>query len=167
MRHGLDSGSDWAACGLALGDDGYGGGSLLTPILVLLFRYQPAFAVGTDIAHGAVLKTFGALRHRRLGTVNPLSGWMLIGSAPASLAGVALATWLRHRYGTDYGMVQAVLGAALVLGGLGVVAKVSMRTGIIASISSASLGLAYGVFVVFLRMRAAAPWKRTYEPAAG
>ena len=65
----------------------------MTPITVLLFRYQRTLAVGTNIAHDAIFKTSGALRHRRLGTVNTrLSSWMLIGSAPASLVGVTHAT---------------------------------------------------------------------------
>ena len=68
-----------------------GGGSLMTPILVIVFGFKPTLAVGTDILHGAIFKTVGAIRHRRLGTVHArLSGWMLVGSAPMSLLGVAL-----------------------------------------------------------------------------
>jgi uncharacterized membrane protein YfcA len=111
--------------GWLVGATGMGGGSLMTPILVLLFGYSPAVAVGTDIVHGALFKTFGAIRHRRLGTVHGrLSGWMLLGSGPASLGGVALATWLRHHYGDPGAASHNILGAALVVGGLGTVAKV-------------------------------------------
>src|SRR5262249_47266848 len=93
----------------------------------LLFGYQPAVAVGTDILHGAIFKSVGAIRHRRLGTVHArLSGWMLVGSAPASLAGVALATWLRHHYGDPVGLGKQILGTALVLGA-GLVAKAFIR----------------------------------------
>ncbi len=111
--------------GALVGLTGMGGGSLMTPILVLGFGFSPTTAIGTDIFHGAVFKSVGAWRHRRLGTVQGrLSGWMFVGSAPMSLLGVWLATWLRHRYG---GGVQttmgAVLGAMLVLGGLGMTAK--------------------------------------------
>jgi uncharacterized protein len=115
--------------GILVGATGMGGGSLMTPLLVLVFGFKPTMAIGTDIVHGALFKTFGAIRHRQLGTVQArLSGWMLIGSAPMSLAGVALATWLSHRYGGGLHSTSGrVLGAALVFGGLGLVAKSLIR----------------------------------------
>jgi hypothetical protein len=65
-----------------------GGGALMTPILIILFGFKPTLAVGTDILHGAVFKTFGAFRHRRLGTVHArLTFWEFLGSAPFSLLG--------------------------------------------------------------------------------
>ena len=65
-----------------------GGGSLLTPILVIFFGFKPTLAVGTDILHGAIFKSFGAVRHRRLGTVHArLTFWMFLGSGPMSLLG--------------------------------------------------------------------------------
>src|SRR5438105_3586936 len=58
-----------------------GGGSLMTPILVIVFGVKPSLAIGTDILHGAIFKTVGAIRHRRLGNVQArLSGWMFLGS---------------------------------------------------------------------------------------
>jgi uncharacterized membrane protein YfcA len=106
-----------------------GGGSLLTPLLVILFGFSPSVAVGTDLLHGAVFKSFGAVRHRRLGTVQArLSGWMLLGSAPMSLLGVAAATWMKHRYGDGAATVQStILGVALTLGGIGMLAKSAIR----------------------------------------
>src|SRR5207248_145712 len=75
--------------GTLVGMTGMGGGSLMTPMLIIVFGFQPVAAVGTDIAHGAIFQTVGAIRHRRLGNVQArLSGWMLVGSAPASLLGV-------------------------------------------------------------------------------
>jgi uncharacterized membrane protein YfcA len=56
--------------GSIVGLTGMGGGSLMTPILVILFGFKPTYAVGTDILHGAIFKSFGAIRHRRLGTVH-------------------------------------------------------------------------------------------------
>src|SRR5256885_8890321 len=83
-----------------VGLTGMGGGSLLTPILVILFGFKPTYAVGTDILHGAIFKSFGAARHRRLGTVHArLTFWMFLGSGPMSLLGGGGATWLRHHYG--------------------------------------------------------------------
>src|SRR2546430_15037635 len=96
-----------------------GGGSLLTPILVIFFGFKPTLAVGTDILHGAVFKSFGAARHRRLGTVHArLTFWMFLGSGPMSLLGVGVATWLRHHYGgAGAGRAHAGGGAPAAAGG--------------------------------------------------
>src|ERR1051326_1859404 len=86
--------------GTLVGMTGMGGGSLMTPILVILLGFNPTVAIGTDIAHGAIFKTFGAVRHRRLGNVQArLSGWMFLGSAPMSLLGVTIATWRTTPHG--------------------------------------------------------------------
>src|SRR5436305_622223 len=115
-----------------VGLTGMGGGSLLTPILVIVFGFKPTYAVGTDILHGAIFKSFGAVRHRRLGTVHArLTFWMFLGSGPMSLLGVSLATWLRHHYGDGVQSVEAyAVGAALILGGLGLVAKTLVKVGV-------------------------------------
>jgi hypothetical protein len=111
--------------GLLVGMTGMGGGSLMTPLLVLVFGFKPTVAIGTDILHGAIFKSFGAWRHRTLGTVHArLTLWMLLGSAPASVAGVAFATWLEHRYGEGFEDTAAhILGGALIVGGLGFLVK--------------------------------------------
>jgi uncharacterized protein len=111
--------------GLLVGMTGMGGGSLMTPLLVLVFGFKPTVAIGTDILHGAIFKSFGAWRHRSLGTVHArLTLWMLLGSAPASIAGVVFATWLEHRYGAGFEETAAhILGAALIVGGLGFLVK--------------------------------------------
>ncbi|MFO7573357.1 MAG: sulfite exporter TauE/SafE family protein [Gaiellaceae bacterium] len=111
--------------GVLVGMTGMGGGSLMTPLLVFLFGVPPATAIGTDIAHGAAFKTVSAVQHRRMGNVRArLAGWMLIGSAPASLAGVWLNVQLVRRYGDDVESVLGqVLGAALLFGAVGLIAK--------------------------------------------
>lgn len=111
--------------GLLVGMTGMGGGSLMTPMLVLLFGFKPTVAIGTDIVHGAIFKSFGAVRHGQLGTVKlPLTLWMLLGSAPLSLAGVATATWLKHTYGDGWeSAAKQVLGAALIVCGIGFLLK--------------------------------------------
>jgi len=117
--------------GILVGFTGMGGGSLMTPALVLIFGFSPTTAVGTDIVHGALFKTVGALRHGKLGTVHArLSGWMFAASAPMSLLGVALSSWIHRRYGTGSDSVSAlVLGVALILGAGGVLAKGFFRGG--------------------------------------
>jgi uncharacterized membrane protein YfcA len=118
--------------GMLVGMTGMGGGALLTPLLIFFFGFKPTLAVGTDILHGAVFKTFGAVRHRRFGTVHArLTLWMLAGSAPLSLVGVQLAEWLEQRYGDGADSIPAkVLGAALVLCALGLFAKTVLKRGL-------------------------------------
>ena len=117
--------------GLLVGMTGMGGGSLMTPILVFLFGLPPTTAIGTDIAHGAVFKTVGAVQHRRMGNVRArLAGWMLIGSIPASLLGVWLNVQITDRYGDSVkSLMGQVLGAALLFGAVGLVAKSLVHTG--------------------------------------
>jgi uncharacterized protein len=118
--------------GLLVGATGMGGGALMTPLLIFLFGFKPTLAVGTDILHGAVFKTFGAVRHRRLGTVHArLTAWMFMTSAPFSLIGVQTAEKIQQRYGDSVESTSAkVIGAALVLGGLGFFAKTYLKRGI-------------------------------------
>ena len=114
--------------GTLVGMTGMGGGSLMTPILVIVFGFKPTLAVGTDILHGAIFKTVGAIRHRRLGTVHAqLSGWMFIGSGPASIGGVALGTHLKGQQQ----LMNYLLGGALLFGALGLVAKSLTRAKVI------------------------------------
>jgi uncharacterized membrane protein YfcA len=114
--------------GTLVGMTGMGGGSLMTPILVIVFGFKPTLAVGTDILHGAIFKTVGAIRHRQLGTVHAqLSGWMLMGSAPASIGGVALGTHLK----SSQDLMNYILGSALLFGACGLVAKSFVRKRVI------------------------------------
>ena len=109
------------AIGVLVGMTGMGGGSLMTPMLILLFGFDPKTAVGTDILHGAVFKSFGAVRHRQLGNVHvPLALWMLVGSAPLSLLGVQIASGFSE---TTQDQMGRVVGAALILGGIGFAIK--------------------------------------------
>jgi uncharacterized membrane protein YfcA len=115
--------------GVLVGLTGMGGGSLMTPILILFFGFKPTYAVGTDILHGAIFKTFGAVRHRKLGTVHArLALWMFAGSGPMSLAGIGVAAILAHYYGDSAQSVEAkAIGGALLLGGAGLFAKAFLR----------------------------------------
>jgi uncharacterized protein len=115
--------------GVLVGMTGMGGGSLMTPMLILFFKFDPAIAVGTDILHGAIFKSFGAARHRRLGTVRLRLGlWMLVGSAPMSLLGVWTVGYLTDRYGEGVDSVQGrILACMLIVGGLAFLAKAIMH----------------------------------------
>ena len=114
-----------ASVGILVGMTGMGGGSLMTPILILLFGFSPKTAVGTDILHGAIYKSFGALRHRQLGNVHArLALWMLAGSAPLSLVGVQIASSFSNATNSKMGQI---VGGALIAGGLGFAIKTFLR----------------------------------------
>jgi uncharacterized protein len=118
--------------GATVGLTGMGGGSLMTPILVIVFGFEPTYAVGTDIFHGAIFKSFGAIRHRRLGTVHArLTLWLFAGSGPMSLAGVAVASLIKDRYGGSAQTIESyAVGAALVAGGVGFLVKSFVKGGV-------------------------------------
>ncbi len=117
--------------GLIVGLTGVGGGSLMTPILIIVFGFKPTYAVGTDIFHGAIFKTFGALRHRRLGTVHGhLTFWLFAGSGPLAVAGVAVSYVLRNEIGNAQKILGYAIGAALIGGGGGFLAKAFVKRGV-------------------------------------
>jgi uncharacterized membrane protein YfcA len=115
--------------GTLVGMTGMGGGSLMTPILIIFFGFKPTLAVGTDLLHGAIFKSFGAVRHRQLGTVNArLAAWMFLGSGPMSLLGVSLAAYLERHYGGGVSSAEGTaVGFALIFGGLGFLAKTFLK----------------------------------------
>jgi uncharacterized protein len=68
-----------------------GGGSLMTPILVLVLGMQPSLAVGTDLVYASLTKAVGTLQHLRQGQVRFRPGlWLAAGGVPATLAATAL-----------------------------------------------------------------------------
>jgi uncharacterized membrane protein YfcA len=116
--------------GLIVGLTGVGGGSLMTPILIIIFGFKPTYAVGTDIFHGAIFKTFGAFRHRRLGTVHGhLTLWLFAGSGPMAIAGVVVSYVLRNQIGNAETILGYVIGVALIGGGSGFLAKSLVKRG--------------------------------------
>ena len=80
------------AVGLLVGMTGVGGGSLMTPLLTLLFGVSPSVAVGTDLAFAAITKSAGTITHRFTRTVQwPIVGRLCLGALPAAvLAAIAL-----------------------------------------------------------------------------
>jgi uncharacterized membrane protein YfcA len=107
--------------GVLVGMTGMGGGSLMTPLLILIFGIQPTTAIGTDIFYSAVTKTVGGWRHLRMKTVNmELVKWLALGSVPAAVSGVALVSVLQDQIGEDRldSLVYAVLGGTLLMVGV-------------------------------------------------
>jgi len=104
------------AVGVLVGLTGIGGGSLLTPLLILVVGVKPVVAIGTDLFYGAVTKTVGGWRHLRQGTVDlGVSGWMALGSVPGSLLGVLALTALQAGYGDAFESVLLGFVAAALL----------------------------------------------------
>jgi uncharacterized membrane protein YfcA len=104
--------------GVMVGLTGIGGGSLMTPLLILVGGIRPVVAVGTDLLYGAITKAVGGFLHYRQGTVDLSIAWRLgIGSIPAALLGVALIDWIKG--GAENGavdrFVSRALGAVLIL----------------------------------------------------
>src|ERR687898_2018652 len=96
--------------GILVGLTGIGGGSLMTPLLLIVVGTQPVVAVGTDIAYGALTKTVGGWQHLRNGTVDlGVSLWLAIGSVPGSIGGVILVEALPSP--PDEALLWGVAGA--------------------------------------------------------
>ena len=107
---------------------GVGGGSLLTPLLILLFGIHPATAVGTDLLFAASTKTVGTIVHAAARTVD----WMLvsllaIGSVPATVATLILLSWFDLRGDLAQHIITLTLGSVLVITALFLVAGRSLR----------------------------------------
>jgi len=117
--------------GLIVGLTGVGGGSLMTPILIIFFGFSPQNAVGTDIVHGAIFKSFGAVRHRRLGTVHGhLALWLFATSGPFAIVGVTVSWYLQNQIEDAESILKTVIGIALIIGGLGFFAKSFVKRGV-------------------------------------
>jgi uncharacterized membrane protein YfcA len=102
--------------GFVVGMTGVGGGSLMTPILVLLFSVKPAVAVGTDLLYAAITKSSGVFVHHNRGNVE----WRVVallatGSVPSALLAVSVLGRFEAA-GVDYDHVITVaLSIALIL----------------------------------------------------
>jgi len=87
--------------GILVGTTGMGGGSIMTPLLILVVGTSPVTAIGTDLAYAAVTKTVGGWRHLKAKTVDMgVVLWLAVGSVPGALIGV----WVLHR-------LESALGA--------------------------------------------------------
>jgi hypothetical protein len=102
--------------GLIVGVTGVGGGSLMTPLLVLFFGVSPATAVGTDLLYASITKAVGGWVHGRNGTVDwKIVGLLSLGSLPAVLLTIVLFKFLALDEKMLKGLVTSVLSVALLL----------------------------------------------------
>jgi uncharacterized membrane protein YfcA len=109
--------------GFTVGLTGMGGGALMTPILVLLFKIQPLAAVSSDLVAAMVMKPVGGTVHARRGTVNwALVRWLCVGSVPAAFTGV----FILKQLGTGSQVqdrLKIVLGVALIVASVSIIVK--------------------------------------------
>jgi len=95
---------------LLVGMTGVGGGSLMTPLLILVFGIHPATAVGTDLLYAAATKSVGTVVHG----FNRSIDWRLVGRlAAGSIPATALTLLALSRSGIDSGMAQGLITAVL------------------------------------------------------
>jgi len=108
--------------GFVVGLTGMGGGALMTPILVLLFKVQPLAAVSSDIIASMIMKPVGGGVHWRRGTVNTeLVKWLVLGSVPSAFLGVLLlktsgqGAALQEHVKLALGLALLVVAAGLII----------------------------------------------------
>jgi len=113
--------------GFVVGLTGMGGGALMTPILVLLFRINPLSAVSSDIVAAVVMKPVGGGVHLRRGTVNlNLVRWLAIGSVPAAFCGVLVLRAIGAPEFAD--RLRVLLGVVLLVAAAAIIAKGVLQT---------------------------------------
>ncbi len=117
------------AVGLLVGITGVGGGSLMTPLLVFLFGFKPAVAVGTDLLYAAITKTGGVfVHHGKHGSVDwRIVGWLGLGSIPFALLTLYAIKHLMSIGKEITGMITYSLGIALILTALAIIVRVLLQ----------------------------------------
>lgn len=102
--------------GLLVGMTGVGGGSLMTPLLVLLFGVHPATAVGTDLLFAAVTKSAGMAVHGFNRTIDwSVTALLALGSIPATAATLWILSQIQTSTGGSGRLISVVLGLALIV----------------------------------------------------
>jgi hypothetical protein len=112
------------AVGLLVGMTGVGGGSLMTPLLILLFGIHPATAVGTDLLYASATKAGGTLIHGLSGTID----WRIVrrlafGSVPASVVALFILGLLNIKGSAAQAVITALLAGALFLTAIAMIAR--------------------------------------------
>lgn len=152
--------------GWLVGLTGVGGGSLMTPILMLLFSIKPAVAVGTDLLYASVTKTAGILAHGKLGNIDwKIVTRLSIGSIPASLATIVLLKNINIDSTDAISTIKFWLGVALIVTSIAVILRnklISMLSGTsvvpekFVDIATVLLGIVLGSLVTMTSVGAGA-----------
>ena len=102
--------------GMLVGLTGVGGGSLMTPLLVLLFGFHPSTAVGTDLLYASVTKSVGTAVHHKGQTVDwKIVGGLATGSVPAALVTLFVMSRVGATTAHSPLVLNLLLGCALLL----------------------------------------------------
>ena len=114
--------------GFCVGITGVGGGSLMTPILISLFKIEPHVAIGTDLLYAAISKFCGSVVHaKKMNIVWPIVIWLAVGSIPASFG----THWVLDNYLSQSSNYKAtltmVLGFMLTLTGISIVFRAQIE----------------------------------------
>jgi uncharacterized protein len=143
--------------GMLVGFTGVGGGSLMTPLLVLLFGFPPSVAVGTDLLYASITKAGGTVVHSFNGTVD----WRIVrrlatGSLPATLMTLLALNFFGVRSHATASLITTILGLALMLTAVSLVFRQSLQaflakfTKNLTDKSTGILTIALGAFLGFL-----------------
>jgi uncharacterized membrane protein YfcA len=101
--------------GLLVGLTGVGGGSLMTPLLVLLFGIRATTAVGTDLLYACITKSVGTAVHGFSGTVDwPIVGKLAAGSVPATALTLVVLSRYQRQLDSSNHALTTILGVALI-----------------------------------------------------
>jgi uncharacterized membrane protein YfcA len=145
------------AVGFLVGMTGVGGGSLMTPLLILLFHVHPVTAVGTDLIYASVTKTGGSLVHG----INKTIDWRIVvrlasGSLPATIATLFVLHTLAINPEAMNALVTRVLGVALLATALALIfrkrllASYSRRVGVLSEGQTIGFTVVTGVLLGIL-----------------
>ncbi len=101
--------------GVIVGITGVGGGSLMSPILILVFGVAPATAVGTDLWFAAATKTAGSVVHHQQESADlKIVGWLCLGSIPAAILTMVFL-FQAGGHQMKHGLIVTMLGSMLIL----------------------------------------------------
>ncbi len=149
-----------------VGLTGVGGGSLMTPILLLIFHIKPLVAVGTDLLFAAITKSTGVMTHRKLGNIHwPIVYRLASGSIPAAI----ISVWMLGKLDTDSAeTIQSIkcwLGLALVITSMAVLFRNKILDFVhngkvfseeLAHVATIALGIVLGTLVTITSVGAGA-----------
>jgi uncharacterized membrane protein YfcA len=127
--------------GVLVGLTGVGGGSLMTPLLVLVFGIHPSTAVGTDLLYAAATKTVGTAVHGASGTVDwRIVGRLAAGSVPATVLTLLVLSQLHGKSDAANHAITFVLGIALIATAIAILFRKLLLSHFAERVTSLSVG---------------------------